>query len=204
MYNARAAGNRTIVSPEVDNMKPPRRPQTPRSGERRQDFLLVAACCILVLTVYTWLISVGTWTRWPTRWNSYDSLATSFRHGQLDLQMAPDAALLALPDPYDPAARTGVPSPQDVSLYRGRFYLYFGPVPALIVLVVKTVIDGLIGDQILVFAFVSGIFLIQAFFIARRPAAILSRDLKVDACTTHTCCRIDKSLGFNFKHPIYL
>jgi hypothetical protein len=39
-------------------------------------------------------------------------------------------------------------------------------VPALILLVAKTVIPGLIGDQVLVFAFSCGIFLVQAFLIA--------------------------------------
>lgn len=167
MYNARGAQNSRIMSPEVENVTPTRTAQSPGTARARPDILLLTACCVLVLIVYVWLISVGTWTHWPTRWNSYDSLATSFRHGRLDLEMVPDTALLALPDPYDPAARTAIPAPQDVSLYKGRFYLYFGPVPALILLVVKAVIGGTIGDQILVFAFCSGIFLLQAVLMAR-------------------------------------
>ncbi len=85
--------------------------------------------------------------------------------GRLWLEEKPVPALLALPDPYDPAARQGIPYPQDASLYKGRFYLYFGPVPALILLPAKAILAGRIGDQYLVFLFVTGIFLIQSFLL---------------------------------------
>ncbi|HEX8990666.1 MAG TPA: hypothetical protein VF784_03220, partial [Anaerolineales bacterium] len=88
-----------------------------------------------------------------------------FRHGQLSLERKPDPALLALPDPYDPATRHGIPSPQDLSLYKGRFYLYWGPVPALLLVPIKSLIPGVIGDQYLGFAFISGIFLLLSYLI---------------------------------------
>lgn len=128
-------------------------------------FLLVILCDLFVLTVYIWLISIGHWDQWPTRSTYYDSLATSFSHGQSFLEIKPDPALLALPNPYDPDTRTGIDYPQDVSLYKGKFYLYFGPVPALILVFVRILSSNAIGDQYLVFAFVSGIFLLLSLLI---------------------------------------
>jgi hypothetical protein len=74
---------------------------------------------------------------------------------------------LALPNPYDPAARSGVDFPLDFSLYRGRFYLYFGPTPALILAAVKAIRPFQIGDQYVVFAAVYGIFLLESLLLTR-------------------------------------
>ena len=76
--------------------------------------------------------------------------------------------LLALPDPYDPSARAGLNYPKDVSLYKDKYYLYFGPVPALILSIIKRI--GLVskfGDQDIVFVFVSGIFIFQSLMILK-------------------------------------
>jgi len=132
-----------------------------------QVFLLVSLCDLFVLTVYVWLVSAGLWTNWPTITHYYDQLATSFAHGQLSLKAKPDPALLALSNPYDPNARIGIPYPGDISLYKGKFYLYFGPIPALILLIPKMVYSKRIGDQYLVFAFVSGICILQSFIIIK-------------------------------------
>ena len=117
-------------------------------------------CYLFVLAIYVWLISIGQWTKWPTISSYYDSLASSFSQRHLYLEINPDPALLALPNPYDPNARTGIDYPQDVSLYKGKFYLYFGPTPALILVIAKTVFPVVIGDQYLVFAFIAGIYLL--------------------------------------------
>src|SRR5438270_814748 len=61
----------------------------------------------------------------------YSQLAAAFRHGQLSLLTPPKPELLALRDPYMPELNAPYRM-HDVSLYRGRYYLYFGPVPALV------------------------------------------------------------------------
>ena len=60
----------------------------------------------------------------------YGQLADSFLHGRLSLMTPPKPELLALKDPYDPALNVRYRF-HDASLYRGKYYLYFGPVPAL-------------------------------------------------------------------------
>ena len=66
----------------------------------------------------------------------YNLLVQGFRDGQLSLKKEVPAGLAQLSDPYDPAAnvlyRSDFCGTLDLSYYRGRFYLYFGVTPALI------------------------------------------------------------------------
>jgi hypothetical protein len=114
-----------------------------------------------VILLYIWLISSGTWTSWisPTRY--YANLARGFRYGNLHIPTRPDPRLLELPNPYDPSMRGAIEFPPDISLYNGHYYLYWGPVPSLILLALQPVYHGRIGDLFLVFGFVCGIFLFQ-------------------------------------------
>ena len=77
--------------------------------------------------------------------------------------------MLALHDPYDPTARhnNSIAYPIDFSLYEGNYYLYFGPVPALFLLVVKFLNSSTIEDRYLVFVFVSGMLLFQSLLILK-------------------------------------
>jgi hypothetical protein len=127
--------------------------------------VMVALCDLFILTIYVWLISFGTWLRWPVTSTYYDQLATAFEHRSLSLETKPSQALLALSDPYDPAERAGISFLKDASLYNGRYYLYFGPIPALILAVFKLMGLGRLGDQYLVFVFVSGILIFQSMLI---------------------------------------
>jgi hypothetical protein len=75
---------------------------------------------------------VGLWdgdTR--SAWHHYEYLAEGFARGHTYLSLEPDPELLALRDPYDSSANTGHKL-WDASLYRGKYYLYFGPAPAVL------------------------------------------------------------------------
>ena len=138
----------------------------------RRIFFFTSLSILLVITAYIWFISFGSWVRWPaiTNYDSYyNELASAFQHGSLSLEIKPGPALLALHDPYDPTARNSnnVPYPIDFSLYHGKFYLYFGPVPALFLLVVKLLSPDEIGDNYLAFVFVLGMFIFQSLLIIK-------------------------------------
>lgn len=64
----------------------------------------------------------------------YGALAHSLLNGRLDLEKDPPAALLALENPYDTAARQEAAPDAlwDVAYYEGRYYVYFGLVPCLL------------------------------------------------------------------------
>ncbi|HMK07554.1 MAG TPA: hypothetical protein VK449_00835, partial [Anaerolineales bacterium] len=122
---------------------------------------------LLVSLTYLWFVSVGRWFSWPGTSAYHDMQAAAFLHGQTHLLIEPDAKLLALPDPYDPQARASVPHLWDASLYNGHYYLYWGPVPALLIAPVKALSGARVGDDVLVF-----LFLVGSLFWATR---ILSR-----------------------------
>lgn len=63
----------------------------------------------------------------------YSLLADAFLAGQTHLPVEPDPKLLALRNPYQPA-RNWPYRLHDASLYNGKYYVYFGPVPAAVLL----------------------------------------------------------------------
>jgi hypothetical protein len=73
----------------------------------------------------------------------YDELADAFLAGQLHLLRPPPQELLALPDPWDPNANRSLrmmpytpgerfPGVHDLTLYNGKLYVQWGPLPALV------------------------------------------------------------------------
>ncbi len=132
-------------------------------------------CSAIVLGCYSWLISLGTWTQWPASTTYFDQLATSFQHGELALEAQPSPALLALRNPYEPKNRGDVPFLVDASLYHGKYYLYWGPVPGLVLAAAKTIYPHVLGDQYLVFAFTCGTFLVEALILYRLWASFFRK-----------------------------
>ncbi len=132
------------------------------AGEKHlQGDLFTLPALLLVIALYFWFITVSR----DTTSNYYALLASSFQQGELSLSLRPDPALLALENPYDPAARQGIDVPLDLSLYNGKFYLYWGPAPSLLLMPVKMLFHGQIPDVYLLFVFVCGLFLSQCLLI---------------------------------------
>lgn len=125
----------------------------------------IAIVSTLVLLFYLWLVSLGLWTDFPPSTDYYDLQATAFSHGQLALEVQPDAALLALENPYEPADRESIPVLWDATLYEGKYYLYWGPAPAILLAILKLFYSREIGDNILTFLFLCGAFLFLVWII---------------------------------------
>lgn len=91
----------------------------------------------LFLPLMVLMLVVFTYTNTPSRvkgehiTNYYQLLSEAFLKGQTYLDIKPSEKLLSLPDPYDPEQHRPY-SQWDASLYQGKYYLYFGPVPALV------------------------------------------------------------------------
>jgi hypothetical protein len=64
----------------------------------------------------------------------YNRLSDAFLAGQLSFLEAPNPKLADLDDPYDPAQNAGLSHFHDVTYYKGKYYLYFGAAPALLLL----------------------------------------------------------------------
>jgi hypothetical protein len=115
----------------------------------------VVAPLAVVAFVYAWVLSAGTLSVWPTVTDYFSQQADAFRARQTALLTPPDPQLLALRDPYDPAANRPYRA-HDLSLHKERYYLYWGPAPAVLLAAFKTVTAdalGMSGDQWLALAF---------------------------------------------------
>ena len=136
------------------------------------------------------LVFLGAFYRWsiePTlsthrRDHTYSLLADAFLRGRADLPIFPDPRLLALPDPYDPAANAPFRR-HDLSLYGGRYYTYHGPTPALVLfapykLLVGRNLTARAGALVLAFgAALAGCLLLRTLlrrFFPATPAPLLA------------------------------
>jgi len=113
------------------------------SGGRSSRVVLLAAALAFALSVlfYFWTISTsgyGLEFRGPKQ-DYYNLLVQGFRNGHLYMNAAPDPALLALPAKERPG---NAPFMLDASLYRDRYYLYFGVVPAALLYLPYAALTG--------------------------------------------------------------
>lgn len=109
----------------------------------------------------------------------YNLLARGFLKGQLALDLKADPALATLKNPNDPVERAGR-GIHDGSYYKGRYFLYFGAAPAVLLFVPFRLLSGLFLDEAVasVFFGVAGLVLMAGLLVAMRrryfPAASLA------------------------------
>jgi hypothetical protein len=102
----------------------------------RTDVLPLCLILMAVLGFYLWTASSsGNPFRFSHNADDrYNLLSDSLLDGRASLELDPPEGLLALPNPYDPVANQQYRDPdlvQDLSLYKNRFYMYWGPTPAV-------------------------------------------------------------------------
>jgi peptidoglycan/LPS O-acetylase OafA/YrhL len=71
----------------------------------------------------------------------YNELSDSLIAGQLSFKRQPDVRLASLVDPYDPAANQAY-RVNDLSYYRGKYYLYMGVAPAVTLFIPFNILTG--------------------------------------------------------------
>jgi len=96
----------------------------------------------LVLLIALYLGSIVVPLEMLPQHRYYNLLADSFLAGSLSLLEQPSPALLALADPYDPA-QNGPYRLHDLTLYKGKYYLYHGVTPALLLFAPAKAILGI-------------------------------------------------------------
>jgi hypothetical protein len=124
-------------------------------GAQRPRWLWLVPLLALIVLIYAFASAAGSFSHWPVYSTFFDMLAEGFRRGQLSLPYDPPPELLALPNPYDRA--NGRYWLIDATLHGGKYYLYWGPLPALLQALAKSLlrINKLIGDQYLLVFFSS-------------------------------------------------
>lgn len=121
--------------------------------------------------VITYFLSAGFVEHWPVYGTYHDLQAEGFRLWQTHVPLTPAPELLAAENPYSPVnMRYWV---LDLSYYQGKYYIYWGPFPALLQAIAKSIlgIRGMIGDHYLSLFFlctgsIAGAYLLER--VARR------------------------------------
>ncbi len=105
----------------------------------------------------------------PQHRSQYEDLTESFFNGHLYLDYEVDEKLLAMENPYDPQARIDneVPFRWDSAFYQGKYYMYFGVVPVLLLflpyrLITGTVLAGYAATWVFLMIAIAGIY--QLFY----------------------------------------
>ena len=97
--------------------------------------LWILISSIFVIFIYFFYNTGGNWV-FHSSSGYYDRLANAFLEGSVALLEEPPAALVSLADPYQ-GNRAGIDYLWDTSYYQGKYYLYWGPVPSLLVVAIK-------------------------------------------------------------------
>ncbi len=107
----------------------------------RLETALTSAALVFVLWFFHWTVSANSgYDHWADM-DYYQLLVQGWKKGQLHLDKDPSPELLALKDPYDP--EQNLPHKLgDATLYRGRYYLYFGAAPALTLMLPYALLTG--------------------------------------------------------------
>jgi len=107
----------------------------------RIEALLLALLVLLTGWIYLGNAhrTAGAWS-YSTPGGYYNLLADALLSGQTHLKLEPDPRLLRLENPYD--GPQGTDRPHDMSFYQGKFYLYYGIGPALLLFIPWTYLTG--------------------------------------------------------------
>lgn len=153
--------------------QPPSRPRSGAIGTALAGALPVLGWILTGLTTagiagyVLWYTSAAHFPTFPAVHNDYADLGDAFLHGQLALLEKPSPALEALPNPYDPIQRGNVPFRWDASYFQGRYYLYWGPVPALVSAALELVIGAPPSGSLLVGLAYLGLLGVFAIYLVR-------------------------------------
>jgi hypothetical protein len=109
--------------------------------KRRLEHLLSVAAAAAVIWFFHWTIAANNGFASWDHLDYFRLLVRGWQKGQLHLDYTPAPELLALPDPYDPAQNEGLKL-GDATLYRGRYYLYFGAAPAFTLMLPYALVTG--------------------------------------------------------------
>ena len=138
----------------------------------------------------------------PNHYGFYNLLADAFEKGRLDLLIDPPQGLIDLSNPRDPKLneKTRI---LDLSFYKKRFYLYFGPVPALVLFnPFRWLGIGKIAEPFAVAIFSFGIYLSSTFIFLtcmRRFVPQASRSLVLLGILA---VALSNSVPYLLRHPV--
>jgi hypothetical protein len=127
-----------------------------KNNENPNSRLVIWIAAALILSIlYSAVYAFGDGPRHST-YSLFEEQWDGFAHGQLSLLEKPSEELLKLENPYDPKTNEGLKK-YDVSLFNGKYYVYYGPTSALFVGILKLIGHQAISDGQIVFFWCIGL-----------------------------------------------
>ncbi len=150
--NSQLAGESSPTVPAASHLAPgvPSRAEFSRAnseqvrGRLRRGWTegaLVAAAMAVVVWFFHWTVTANSGFEDWADMDYFKLMVRGWQKGQLNLDKEPSPELLALADPYDPAQNERYKL-GDATLYKGKYYIYFGPAPALTLMLPYAVVTG--------------------------------------------------------------
>lgn len=128
------------------SLTPPRGSRLAASLRYLSARLWLFVVVLIAASVYLYFVSAGGLRHWPVYGTYLDLQADAFRAGHLYLPIEPARQLVHAKDPYD---RVNIRYwALDLSYFRGKYYCYWGPLPALLQALIKALfrINRSLGD----------------------------------------------------------
>ena len=138
-------------------------------------WLPLSLMSLAIIVFYARLVTDGNLADPPATTLYYDMLADAFASGQTHLKAVPDPRLADLSNPYNSAELPHIPRCQqgqtsgcllfDATYYDGKYYLYWGPAPAALLVPLKLAGIGTVSDSVLAFVGATSLFAFTTAFL---------------------------------------
>lgn len=132
-------------------------PSLARPNRRWVSLLTTIFVVMIIGVTYVGLASVWHWTEWPATTAGYAMLADAITQGKTYLDIDPASADINL------------------SYFKGRYYWYFGPAPAVALAILRMFGAPSPGDEVVVFAAISLILLFSSLIVFRLKRVYFAR-----------------------------
>jgi hypothetical protein len=138
------------------------------TSETSKTLILLGHLWTFIFLIYAWFITYGNFTIWNHTTHYYTQLADAFSKGNLYIDLQSGTSPFEAVDLNDPNTRPAFDDEiWDMSLYDGKLYLYWGPVPALLIAPVQSLTEKKITDNYLVFFFTAGLLIFNSLIIIK-------------------------------------
>lgn len=138
----------------------------------------------------------------PQHYGFYNLMADAFEAGRLDLLIKPPEEMLALENPRDPEQNQKWRI-LDLSIYKGKYYLYFGPVPTLLLfLPLRWAGIGKISEPLAVAIFSYGIYLCGLFIILYCIKKFIPQANRRLVVASIFSFAFSSAIPYNLRHPV--
>lgn len=131
-------------------------------------FFLLCHLWAAIFVIYAWFATYGNFTTWDHTSRYFERLADAFQERHLYIDINPGSAFLQSANPYDPKTRAPFSDDiWDMSLYDGKLYAYWGPIPALAILPLQSLLNVQVSDLYITFFFAAGLLVFNSLIILK-------------------------------------